>query len=284
MSGILLGVIASLGGAARGCQTYTVAGTYSWVAPAGVTKVSVVAVGAGSGGGWYAGGAGGGLGYRNNIAVTPGTSYSLQVGTGGVGSASQPAKAGSASYFGPSTNPRGDGGGSQFPTPQGGTYVGDGGGNGGNGGGGSGSGGAGGYSGNGGSPGVAGSGGGGGGGGAGGQYFCSPNSFVNSSAGGGGVGLLGQGSNGAGGTAGVHCTTLAGGGGGGSGGASGNQPTALNGNGGAGGAHGGGGGAGGYCYYCCCYQRFGSGGNGGGGAVRIVWPGCSRSFPSTDVA
>ena len=32
----------------KGSQSYTTAGTYSWVAPAGVTKVSVVAVGGGS--------------------------------------------------------------------------------------------------------------------------------------------------------------------------------------------------------------------------------------------
>ena len=31
--------------AAPGSQSYTTAGTYTWVAPAGVTKVSIVAVG-----------------------------------------------------------------------------------------------------------------------------------------------------------------------------------------------------------------------------------------------
>ena len=48
------------------------------------------------------------------------------------------------------------------------------------------------------------------------------------------------------------------------------------GNGGAGGAYGGGGGAGYWSY--ATY-----GGAGGGGAVRIVWPGSSRQFPSTCV-
>ena len=47
------------------------------------------------------------------------------------------------------------------------------------------------------------------------------------------------------------------------------------GNGGAGGAYGGGGA--GYWSYATY------GGAGGGGAVRIVWPGSSRQFPSTCV-
>ena len=57
-----------------GQQAYTTAGTYSWVAPSGVTSISVVAVG----GGGRAGG-GGGLGYKNNITVTPGNSYSVVI-------------------------------------------------------------------------------------------------------------------------------------------------------------------------------------------------------------
>ena len=55
-------------GVVTGQQAYTTAGTYSWVAPAGVTSVSVVAVGGGGNGysGAYtgAGGGGGGLGYK----------------------------------------------------------------------------------------------------------------------------------------------------------------------------------------------------------------------------
>src|SRR3989344_5230709 len=69
-----------------GEQPYTSPGTYSWTAPAGVTSVSVVAVGGGGGGGYqwsYHGGAGGGLGWKNNIAVTPGQSYTVVVGNGG---------------------------------------------------------------------------------------------------------------------------------------------------------------------------------------------------------
>ena len=45
-----------------GQQAYTTAGTYSWVAPAGVTSVSVVAVGGGGGGVGQGGGGGGGGG------------------------------------------------------------------------------------------------------------------------------------------------------------------------------------------------------------------------------
>ena len=54
---------------------YTTPGTYSWTAPTGVTSVSVVCVGGGGSGGaayWSGGGGGGGgLGWKNNISVTP---------------------------------------------------------------------------------------------------------------------------------------------------------------------------------------------------------------------
>ena len=65
-----------------GQEAFTSPGTFSWTAPAGVTSVCVVCVGGGGGGqsqnnsgGW--GGAGGGLGWKNNIAVTPGSSYTV---------------------------------------------------------------------------------------------------------------------------------------------------------------------------------------------------------------
>ena len=59
--------------AVQGQQAYTTAGSYSWVAPSGVTSVSAVAIGGGGGGGsgGGAGGGGGGLGYKNNYSVTP---------------------------------------------------------------------------------------------------------------------------------------------------------------------------------------------------------------------
>ena len=183
--------------AAPGQQAYTNAGTYSWVAPAGVSKVSVVAVGGGAGGGYSRGGGGGGLGYSNNVTVVPGNSYSVVVGGGGTPTNTSSGGTGGTSYF-VSTSIVSGGGGSIPGSNQGGTYTGTGGGNGGSDvtHGISGGGGAGGYSGAGGNPGygystapTAGSGGGGAGGGS---------AFINnrSGGGGGGVGILGQGSNG----------------------------------------------------------------------------------------
>jgi hypothetical protein len=286
---------------AAGQQAYTAYGTYSWVAPAGVTKVSLVAVGAGGPGNTTQGGGGGGLGYKNNYTVIPGCSYTVSVSSPTVGT----------SFFVSSNTVSGSRG-CINTAGQGGTFVGDGGGNGGGftaapvyprGGGG-----AGGYSGTGGAGsvttgnGTAGSGGGGGGGGGQAQgnftqecvYFAG---FSGGAGGGGGVGLLGQGSNGAGGTIGTHnsCTVTGsqGGGGGSSGGSGttgGNTTGFTAGNGGAGGAYGGGAGLRG------CFTRYplpsfspstsGNGTNGaaGAGAVRIIWPGCARTFPSTRTA
>ena len=67
-----------------GQQAYTSAGTYTWVAPTGVTKVSAVAVGGGASGKYNGSGGGGGLAYINNYSVTPGSSYTVVVGGGGV--------------------------------------------------------------------------------------------------------------------------------------------------------------------------------------------------------
>lgn len=140
--------------------------------------------------------------------------------------------------------------------------------------------------------------------------------FEDSGAGGGGTGLYGQGANGAAGTfdAVASPDTIGLGGGGGSvGGDSGGPATQWNG--GRGGFPGGGGGSatgywdggnGGALAYCNNYtvtpgqgigvyvgiggqgQSGGSGsdsggGSGGPGAVRIVWPGNTRQFPSTNV-
>ena len=251
-----------------GQQAYTTAGTYSWTAPAGVTSVSVVAVGGGGGGsgpgGYSTGGAGGGLGWKNAIAVTPGQSYTVVVGAAGVGG--PVGTAGGDSYFINTSTVNGGGGGiGPDSTAVGGTYTGDGGGNGGNstytgsayiGGGG-----AGGYSGNGGNGegwGLAsqnGAGGGGGGGGSGdGSYPAG---------GGGGVGIFGQGTNGAGAGA------RTGGGGGSSGGGGGS--TGYYSASGAGGTYGGGSGGG------------SPASNASAGAVRIIW-GPGRSFPATNTA
>lgn len=244
---------------AVGQQAYTSSGTYTWVAPTGVTSVSVVAVGAGGGAAsGNCSGGGGALAYKNNISVTPGSSYTVNVGAGAC---------------------QANGGNSRFPIGggllltagggftrtccqggAGGTFSNaDGGGNGGAAGVNTGAGGgAGGYTGAGGrgtnsygTAGVTGSGGGAGGGGAF-QQGCNTFRYA-----GGGVGILGAGSNGAGGANAA--------GGGGSGGTSGGNPAPR-----APGVYGGGaGGAGSGCY------------PGAVGAVRIIWPGTTRSFPST---
>ena len=248
-----------------GESVYSTAGTHSWVAPAGVTSVGVVAVGGGGAGGpdghSTAGGAGGGggLGWKNNISVTPGQSYTVVVGAVGVGGTKDD---GGDSYFINDTTVCGRGGkGTDMTSGQGigeyggygGSFVGDGGGQGGRGGeantgsyegGGAG---AGGYSstgGNGGggtgyqtpsegNPGQDGSGGGGGGG----QYG---GGFV-----GGGTSLYGQGINGTGGNM--------------NNGTRGSDPDGTI------SSWPGGGGS-------------GAGATGGDGGVRIMWGG-SRTFP-----
>lgn len=261
------------GGAAapQGQQAYTTAGTYSWVAPAGVTSVSVVAVG--GGGRSSQSGGGGGLGYKNNIAVIPGNSYTVVAGA-----------VNGDSYFINLTTVAGKTAtGAGFNT--GGTYVGDGGGNGGTatttsyGGGG-----AGGYSGNGGvgqntgscpSSATAGSGGGGGGG--------SGSASGVGTAAGGGVGILGQGTNGA-----AAANSF--------------SPVSFPGSSAIYGGKGGSGGAaatdGGQAFNACgcptgspVQSNAGNYGGGAGnsaagagstGAVRIIWPGTTRQFPSTN--
>ena len=252
-------------GPAASSYLFSTAGTHSWTCPSGLTSVSVVAVGAGAEAGSVAGG-GGGLGWKNNISVTPGQSYTVVVGAGGQN------KANEHSYFINTSTVMGKGG----NAASGGGYVGDGGGNGGDGKGSGtyadcGGGGAGGYSGDGGdgkagSTGQAGNGQGGGGGGSmanSGSYTC----------GGGGVGVYGQGTNGVGGLAAIHpnqhpTTTSAG-----TGGSGGEDAISTYGH-SAGGNYGGGGGGGG---------SGAGGGNSGGGAVRLLW-GSNRSFPSTNVS
>ena len=229
---------------------FTVPGTYTWVCPAGVSSVDVVCVG---GGGAYdgGGGGGGGLGYKNNISVTAGESYTVRVGEGGRANYSNTQPTDLDSYFISTSTVKGGGG--NYST--GGTYTGDGGGNGGDGGdcapnygnGGSGS---------------------GGGGGGGGQGVAG--GYVQYAAG-GGVGIYGQGSNGAGGSGSTSSAPQ--GGGGGSGGYSGDASygsAAPN-----GGFYGGGGGT----AYIGGTKTSGDGAN---GAVRIVYR-SSSSFPTTDV-
>ena len=281
------------GATAGGNVEFITAGTHSWTAPAGVTSVAVVCVGTGANGGYQwssGGGGGGGLGYKNNIAVVPGTAYTIVVGAKGsqVSNATNSSGRGGNTYFISEATVCGFGGGrggtgttGSNNGGYGGGYTGDGGGRGGNGawegswtrGGG----GAGGYSGNGGDGGRNFEGGtlssGSGGGGGGGNYYSSTYGV----GAGGGVGLGGEGTSGAGGV-----TLNAGfGGRGGSGGQDGldgenpvNSGNLTNGNYQIyGGTYGGGGGGSGTSR---------GGGYGGVGAVRLVW-GANVAFPSTNV-
>lgn len=266
-----------------GQQEYTTAGSYTWVAPAGVTSVSVLCVGGGGGGSpptlsiyQGAGGGGGALRYVNNITVVPGTSYTVTVGAGGgvsLGTTSTGGGGGESSFNG--TTCVAGGGFGAFGSLKGtGATSGTGtGGNGGDGGNSSatttyrkgGGGGAGGYSGNGGTGGLgnntgastgftSGSGGGGGGGRGG---------NVDTTAGipGGGVGLLGEGASGI---------------------SSNNMNAASPGSGGSTIYYGGGGGAGAAVANQGALNA--TNGLGGTGAVRIIWPGNLRYFPNTNTA
>ena len=67
---------------------YTTAGTHTWVVPAGVTSVSAVAIGPGGDCIGAKGAGGGALTYVNDYTVTPGSSYTIVVGSGGSGASS----------------------------------------------------------------------------------------------------------------------------------------------------------------------------------------------------
>ena len=87
--------VASSAAAASGTQTFTSSST--WTAPSGVTAVNyILAAGGGGGGGginatsngnynFCSGGGAGGEVARGTLSVTPGTSYTVTVGTGGAG-------------------------------------------------------------------------------------------------------------------------------------------------------------------------------------------------------
>ena len=238
---------------------------FTFTVPAGVTSISIVTVGAGgpSYGTSVLGGGGGALAYANNISVTPGQTYTIAVGyslasgqqgrTSTFGTAICSAEGGGASTSNSGDNYAGAvlygtggiGGIGKLGTS---SYPGGGGG-------------AGGYAGAGGGGtsayGVAGVNGAGGAGG-GGSYACA----------GGGVGIFGQGTSGAGGASG-YCGT------GGSGGGPSTStyataaPTTTN-------SYGAGAGA-------IYSSASGVTQTGSHGAVRIVWPGNARQFPSTNV-
>jgi len=268
------------GGTPVGQAEFTTVGTYSWTAPAGVTSVSVVCVGAGGTGGAYGGG-GGSLVYKNDITTVPGTAYTVEVGgtnteedangqlvnkwAGNSSVLGTEAYGGAGGYVAQGQR-QGDGYGLNYDGGGKGGFrstdfyqsgVGYKGGCGG---------GAGGYSGDGGGAGG-GLGAGGnasGGGGGGGATGSSGNSF-----GGGGVGIYGEGSSGSGGTP-VH-NGGNGFGGGGSGGGNGTERQSGSNAEAGGGLYGGGGGGNNDSSPLVTSNR---------GAVRLIW-GPGREFPST---
>lgn len=237
-------------GPAIGQVEYTTAGTHTWVVPAGVTSVSAVAIGPGGNCTGEIGAGGGALTYVNGYTVTPGSSYTIVVGSGGSGAPST--AFGMIAGGAPSDD-------SGLPGFASGAYTvgvtGS-------------SGGSGGYGGGGGAAGYArvdwweGDGDGayreeqdgregvGGGGGGGGGY----SEFTGYAGKGGGTCLRGQGASGTGGLAGFD---------GGQGSAHAGSPATTS-------FYGGGG---------AIYNADGS-----GGAVRIIWPGNLRQFPSTRTA
>lgn len=268
----------------EGQRLYTEGG-FTFIVPIGITSVSVVCVGGGGAGGYYSNGAGagGGLRYKNNIAVTPGQSITVYAGN-----LSYYGSAGYSSYFG--TNGldafyffAGGGASNSGGTQPGGTGstiggAADGGGNGGSsnyfaGGG------AGGYSGNGGSTTSAGNGqaGSGGGGGSGYGVIANwPSDTGTAWAGsGGGVGVLGAGASGAAGTgSSKNAVEASKQGQGGSGGTTNDNTFGSN-----AGYYGGGGGG--------SYATTASFTQGSPGAVRIIYPASGgaispRVFPSTN--
>jgi len=305
----------------NGSRSFTTVGTFTWIVPSGVTSISIVSVGGGGTGSFggtcgslsitYKGGGGGALAYVNNISVTPGASYTVVVGDRGAfpygssptlgngGCSSVTAvtggtilvKAGGGHGGSAGCNPgrygsvivgsgaRGGGGGSQTA---------------GNCGGGSGGGGAGGYSSNGGCGGYGGCGcvggngssstGGGGGGAGGGARGNGAYPYFLGGGGGGGVGIFGKGCNGTGGRGGGnYCGGYRNGSGGvgGSLGCSGIGGNLASIGGTDAGLYGGGGGSGGGWGSSGNYGITGQG-YGSQGAVRIMWPGSTRQFPSTN--
>lgn len=283
-----------------GQQQYTSAGNYTWVCPPDVYQVSVVCIGGGGAGqdNWAnPAGGGAGLGWKNNISVVPGVSYSVAVGAGGTSSPSSGAgqMKGGSSYFKDATTVCGKGGGNRSGNnsyadgpnsndTSGGGYVGDGGGAGGHASNYQGGGGAGGYRYRGGNgyessfPNYQNDGAGAGGGG----YYSS----TYGTGAGGGTGLNGEGPLNGGQPAynpwQGYTTSLSSGAGGsgragGSNGMYGENPWSGTGQSSSnieGGYHGGGGGGPGTSWPSAS-------GNGGRGGVRIIWgPPGNRSYPS----
>lgn len=264
-------------------------GPISWTVPVGVTSISVVAIGGGGSGSQSTnggcGGGGGDLRYYNNLAVTPGEVLTFVVGsgsamsgaTGTAGGFSRVSRggttlleaagggggtiSGSGAKNGTSTTTGGSvGGGNGGTSPNTTTALTAGGGGAG---GYTGTGGNGGQSTSGGDTGAGGAAGGGGGGGS-----------ADEGGNGGGVNVFGQGPNGVGGTGSASNGLSATGGSWGDG-FIGNVPAYNSST---------------YVPYGTPFGNGGSGadntvegGIGGQGAIRVVWPGTTRQFPSTNV-
>ena len=79
----------------KNLQVFNSPGSYTWVAPTGVTSISVLVVAGGGGGGndFGAGGGGGGVVYHPTYTVVPGNSYTVTVGNGGAKSTSNSSSA-----------------------------------------------------------------------------------------------------------------------------------------------------------------------------------------------
>jgi len=71
------------GGSSEGQVTFLAPGSHLWTCPQGVTSVSCVVIGAGAAGDQNTAGGGGGLSYKNNISVTAGETYEIVVGRAG---------------------------------------------------------------------------------------------------------------------------------------------------------------------------------------------------------
>jgi hypothetical protein len=263
----------------QGQSLFSSPGTYTFTVPARVNTISAVAVGGGGGGSYiwsYGAGGGGGTAWVAGLPVTPGETFTVQVGAGGSTWSYEGSRPGNNSLLRRNSNATnhiigygsGQGGPSSAGSASGGfTFSG-----GSSGGGGRGGytnwnwpyagGGAGGYQGHGGDYNA---GQGYGGGGSAGHMYSS----YWGTPGGGGVGIYGQGSDG-------YNRGNGRGGGGGSGGGHGGdgEPYHYYGRGDIyGGLYGGGAGGSGSAYY--------GGGSGGNGAVRIIW-GANRAYPNTN--
>ena len=280
-----------------GQETWTqTSGSYSWTCPGGVTSISIMSIAKG-GNGYSAcnnvtsgtGGRGGALSYTNNYSVTPGQTYYIHIQAyqgaphyGNISGFSTSVTNNNTSAFVVAAEPgeNGTGGGASNKgygntKHSGGTCYGNQGGGGG----------ASGYSGDGGSqPSGTNVSGGAGSGGGGGSAACVPAyqySGAGSGPGGGGVGYNGEGTSGAGGLYDSNSTSDRYGGGGGGSGASdaGNIAYQYTGSATPGTANGGGGGGGGAWYGWGPCSGASSGAH---GAIRILYPGNTRSYPTTN--